>query len=146
LSPIEAELSNLPPVFKILITSRPEYQIRRSLDSMGSSVRELPLSHDGDVDNDIYAFIKSRMASIAADFGLDRDWPGDVKRGVLVEKSNGLFIWASTAVKFIADPDIENPTRQLQRLLNGSTAAGPGNSPWVDLDMLYLQVLQQALP
>jgi hypothetical protein len=144
LSPIEAELSNLPPVFKILITSRPEMEIKHLLVSMGSSLYHLLLNHNEEVDNDIHTFIANRLASIAANFGFDPDWPGDDNRRVLVQKSNGLFIWASTAIKFIADRNVENPKRQLRRILDNTAPTDPNSSPWLDLDSLYLQVLQQA--
>jgi hypothetical protein len=107
-------------------------------------VRQFLLSHDKDVDNDIHAFITSCLSSIAADFELDQDWPGESNRRVLVQKSNGLFIWASTAVKFIAERDVGHPKRQLRRLLDATVPPGSDSSPWVDLDSLYLQVIKQA--
>jgi hypothetical protein len=98
LSSIRAELRALPPLFKILITSRPIPGIRSELDAIGDLVRQIGLNHDANVDRDIDAFLRDQMSRVARDYELE-NWPGEGRLQALVEKAAGLFIWASTAVK-----------------------------------------------
>jgi energy-coupling factor transporter ATP-binding protein EcfA2 len=144
LSIIGAEIMKLPPLFKILITSRPEQAILDLMDSMGSSVVRHGLQRDLDVDRDIEKFILKRMSDVARRFHLQSDWPGKENRKALVEKAGGLFIWISTALKFIEDEDEDDPEGQLKLILNEGGGSQMSSSPMSDLDTLYLQVLNQA--
>jgi hypothetical protein len=49
LSALRAELSDLPPLFKILIASRPELIIKDEMDALGASVTRRSLELDDDV-------------------------------------------------------------------------------------------------
>ncbi|KAJ7328016.1 hypothetical protein DFH08DRAFT_1026095, partial [Mycena albidolilacea] len=60
---------------------------------------------------------------------------------LIVQQSAGLFIYASTAVKFIQQPDF-TPQEQLQIIFTADAAREPG-PPTHKLDTLYTQVLQQ---
>jgi hypothetical protein len=58
------------------------------------------------------------------------DWPGDEAIQDLMEHSHGLFIWASTAVKFI---DCFNPANSLSIILQGEKSS----KAQLALDQLY---------
>lgn len=58
----------------------------------------------------------------------------------------GLFTFASTSIKFIADSSYGNPKGQLERLMHNIEMDSEGNSPQAPLDRLYLQVLEAAYP
>jgi len=65
-------------------------------------------------------------------------WPTADKVAAIVKKSSGLFIYASTAVNFIAAA-YTTPQAQLEIVL------GDGNGGFsTDLDQLYQQVLSAA--
>jgi hypothetical protein len=67
--------------------------------------------------------------------GLSNDWPGDLRIHALVERASGLFIWASTAYKFIKGYDPEERLGMLLRAGNNSNAESA-------LDSLYVTALQ----
>ena len=140
------EFSDFPPFFKVLITSRPERDIRSTFDSLGTSVRQCNLSNVSNhvVGSDIAKFIGSRLQEMAQQYpvSLGADWPGNAKRQALVEQSAGLFAWASTAMNFIGDTQFDDHNRRLQLLLTDRGSA----SPAVVLDRLYRRVLEQAYP
>ncbi|KAG8999909.1 POC1 centriolar protein A [Tulasnella sp. JGI-2019a] len=92
------------------------------------------------VDRDIEAFLKEELPDLVSSLVEDAsDWPGDEKRKALVLKSQGLFIFASTAVRIIADPDDErDPDAALERILSSDR-----HSP---LDEIYKQIIERACP
>jgi hypothetical protein len=130
------------PLLKLLITSRPERYIRAPLERQGFIAPSVVL-HDMDksiVQSDIRRFLRSRLEDIPATL---RPWPSDDDLDILVDKSSGLFVFASTVVKFIEANDYADPQRLLDIVLRSQSAVGI--SPYRDLDILYLQVLANPL-
>jgi hypothetical protein len=74
----------------------------------------------------------------------DGHWWTEKELYTLTHKSMGLFIFASTAVKFINDEYDGNPRQQLNVILGVHTATS--TSPFQDLDALYQRVLSDAIP
>ncbi|KAF8058632.1 WD40-repeat-containing domain protein [Lyophyllum atratum] len=72
-------------------------------------------------------------------------WPTKGEVQILAERAAGLFIFASTAIRFIEDENYDDPEQQLTTLLETSSSA-KGSSPFDGLDQLYTQVLRKALP
>jgi hypothetical protein len=86
------------------------------------------------IKHDIAAYIHERMGNIRQfKRSLEPEWPGQHVVKTLTEYSGGLFIWASTACKFIRSFD---PKRRLAIIL----AAGVSN----DLDELYTIALRNS--
>src|SRR5882724_667438 len=95
------ELANLPPIFRILITSRTELDIKAALDHPNVVPRELNIATDSNED-DISVFLHNEMGIIRDYYkilNLPSDWPGEATLLELGKRSMGLFIWASTAVR-----------------------------------------------
>ncbi|KAF2809508.1 uncharacterized protein BDZ99DRAFT_498848 [Mytilinidion resinicola] len=90
---------------------------------------------------DISAFLQHELTLVRKKSGLAEDWPKvkDVEK--LVQKANGLFIYAATACKFIGDTNFL-PKKQLSTLLKKSVR---GNSQRQKLDKMYMQVLTQSI-
>jgi hypothetical protein len=143
LEAISQGINQLPSVFKFLITSRPDVILRDIFHEMGSMVHQISLSHDADVDGDIDLFMSESLSKIARTHELEPEWPGHEIRGTLVKKSAGLFIWASTVVKFLGDEDVDDPEGRLEIVLNSDTGGESGL--WTQLDSLYAQVLDQSI-
>jgi hypothetical protein len=61
---------------------------------------------------------------------LGADWPGEDVLLKLVQRASGLFVWASTASRFI---DGYAPRKRLDTILRGEVASGAENA----LDALY---------
>ena len=136
------------PHVKFFITGRPEPRIRsgfrlRSL----QPITEVFKLHDVErslVDSDIKLFFRTGLTNITetrSDCDLTEDWPSSHEIDILCEKAAGLFIYASTVVKFVASRH-HTPTTRLAlitSLPHSTTHEGESG-----IDQLYTQVLEQA--
>lgn len=91
--------SNLPGHIRILLTSRPEQDIRDSFSEQSHIViRQMYEIDANSTYDDILAFIHDQLGNIPA---LDEIWPkGEWKRN-LAGKSERIFQWAAIACNFI---------------------------------------------
>ena len=137
------------PNVKFFITGRPEAQIRSGfrLESL-QPITEVLRLHDVKqslVDSDIKLFFRTQLAKVAktrSNCNLTEDWPSPSNINILCEKAAGFFIYASTAVKFIAFKN-HTPTEQLDRIISlPQNTTHEGRS---GIDLLYTQVLEQAV-
>ncbi|KAF7348825.1 WD40 repeat-like protein [Mycena venus] len=128
------EFQKLPPNFRFFITSRPESDIAGRFRRC-SHITEMQLNITTETTrHDIVAYVHERMENIRQfKQSLEPEWPGQHVVETLAEYSGGLFIWASTACKFIRSFD---PKKRLAIIL----AAGVSN----DLDELYTIALQNS--
>lgn len=135
------ESTRLPPFLRILITSRAECDIVSALGSHEHIlVRSLTLNSQSN-NEDIIMFIRDQMATIRARHGflpLASDWPGQDVIETLAQCASGLFVWASTACRFIGDG--HDPEVNLSIVLRSD----PASEPDVALDALYNMAVQSA--
>ncbi|KAJ7589529.1 hypothetical protein C8J56DRAFT_34798 [Mycena floridula] len=117
--------------FRILFTSRPEAEITGLFKSFPLTCRMAlqDFSAIADVEN----YLLSEFHKIAERHDLGADWPGPDTVHSLAEKSEGIFAYASTLVRFI-DDKYRHPRQNLE--IAKCTHKG--------LDSLYIQVLQEA--
>ena len=136
------------PCVKFFITGRPEPRIRSGfrLKSL-RPITEVFRLHDvarSSVDHDIKLYFRTQLTDIAtsrSDCDFTEDWPNPSDVDVLCTKAAGLFIYASTVVKFIAFRP-RTPTQQLERIISlpqSTTYEGRAG-----VDLLYTQILEQA--
>ena len=136
------------PRVKFFITGRPEPRIRSGfrLDSL-RPITEVFRLHDvarSSVDHDINLFFRTQLASIAksrSDCDFTEDWPNPSDIDVLCRKAAGLFIYASTVVKFVAFR-YQTPAQQLERII--SLPQNTAHEGRAGVDLLYTQILEQA--
>ena len=136
------------PFVKFFITGRPEPRIRSGfrLESLQPHADVLRL-HEvkrSSVDGDIKLFFKIQLTNIApnrSDFHLPEGWPGAVDLDTLCAKAAGLFIYASTVVRFVASKDHQPSERLADIVTLQHSTVEEGRS---GLDQLYTEVLQQA--
>ncbi|KAJ7610229.1 quinon protein alcohol dehydrogenase-like superfamily [Roridomyces roridus] len=145
LTALSTHAAELAPL-KFLVTSRPEVHITRAITSepLNTFTRRLHL-HEvelGVVRRDIEHYLEIKLSQMAR--GQSGDWPSAEEVRALANLSSGLFIFASTAVKFIDLPDFD-PKTQLTWLIQNVDVPGEG-SPTHRLDRLYTEVLSSALP
>ncbi|CAE6529802.1 unnamed protein product, partial [Rhizoctonia solani] len=128
------ELSSLVPWLKVIVTSRPNSDIRSFFDQPNTiSVTRCDLQSYSAA-NDIRAFINVTLGDIA----IRDEWPADgVSR--LCAKAGELFIWAATACKFIIKAD--DTQDRFRQLINESTSGGGFNG----LDALYMAVIRNSM-
>ncbi|KAG8927062.1 hypothetical protein FRC01_008062 [Tulasnella sp. 417] len=142
-----AELRRLAVPLKILITSRPELHIRAKFQSPSLRLISQPyILHDIEksiVQADIELFLRHTLNAIAEDHGIPTPWPTDFELRVLVKRADILFIFAATAIKFIAGGKRRDPQARLNTLLKRE--APKSTSKYQEVDSLYTQVLQHAV-
>ena len=127
-------LSTLPSMFRILIASRDEKDIRTAFSQ--PNVERVPLHTDDDATaHDIAEYFRQGLTSIGKNSELP-DWPRPEDIEQLTRCAGGLFVWASTAVGFIEDG---LPDKRLQILFDISVQ---GES-LTKLDALYQATLEQ---
>jgi hypothetical protein len=148
LSSLSLHVTELFPL-KFLVTSRPENHITTAFGSSNlTPVTRRYLLHEVELDvvqSDIKRYLSSTLALTRKLYGLEREWPSTADIHALALQSFGLFIFASTSVRFIEDQNYSDPRGQLARLLH-NTPTVTDTSPHYNLDQLYAQVLDHALP
>ena len=148
------------PQAKFFITSRPASRVHSGfqLKSFSPIAKVLRL-YDFErslVDNDIKLFFRTRLTDVAKTRGdPTEDWPSSFDIDILCKKAAGLFVYASTAVKFVASEhhtttqslslvaSLPCPVQKRGRgktLFPQSTIEERESS----IDDLYTQVLEQA--
>jgi len=146
LSVLSRYVDKIPNV-KFFITGRPEPRIRcgfrlKSLQPI-TEVLRLHNVKRSSVDRDIKLFFRTQLTNIAktrSDCDFAQDWPNPSDINILCKKAAGLFIYASTVIKFVAFKS-RTPTEQLDRIISlPQSTAHEGRS---GIDLLYTQVLEQ---
>ncbi|KAI0083039.1 hypothetical protein BDY19DRAFT_101113 [Irpex rosettiformis] len=136
---------------QFFITSRPESSIRVSfhrkdlnLRSDKQSLSDVPTAL---VTHDIGLFLKAGLARLASNrphLRLDQEnWPSEEVVDALARKSAGLFIFASTVLKFVDDTHYD-PREQLKKILSNTDDSTIEGSE--GLDKLYMDILVNAVP
>jgi hypothetical protein len=141
---IEAIRAGQLPI-RILITSRPEPYLREILQAEETFgiCRHSELSADAAAYDDIRAYLRDEFSAIRSKYiargiALGDIWPPPEALAHLVRKSCGIFVYATTVIRFI-DDEYSHPTDRLESVLSldpQSTAP---------LDDLYTRILS-ALP
>ncbi|KAJ6565886.1 hypothetical protein DFH09DRAFT_462875 [Mycena vulgaris] len=126
---------------RILICSRPEAHLREVLEAEETLAlcQQVELSADRSAYHDIRTYLRDEFARIHSECkfrGIDLgvDWPSTDALQRLVKKSSGLFIYASTVIRFV-DDEYSHPIDRLESVLRldpKSTAP---------LDDLYTEIL-----
>jgi hypothetical protein len=139
-------IDDLAPL-KFLITSRPIAGFKTTdliKRTRSFALQEVP---DEQARRDITFYLKTELRSVAIFYDIPLPWPSYDDMMLLVDQANGLFIFASTAVKFIQSDTINDPERQLSLLLSPKTTSSiRGLTPFTYLHAFYLQVLNAAFP
>ena len=144
LSVLSRHVHEIPEV-KFFITGRPEPPIREGfrLESLRPITDVLKL-HDvkrSSVDEDIILYLRTHLADIRktrSDCEFPEEWPISYDIHILCKKAAGLFIYASTVVKFIASK-YHLPIKRLDLILHSQGAAHEGG-----IDLLYTKILRLA--
>ncbi|KAJ7121444.1 WD40 repeat-like protein [Mycena epipterygia] len=134
LSLLTDDFPKLPHLFRILITSRRDPDIN---DQFRSHFLEMEMEVGVTSTNDVELFFRHEIAQIRQKRRLDPTWPKERDIQALVKLSGGLFIWASTAVKFLT---ALHPDRRLEILLAQDSTQG------FNLDDLYAVALRNSGP
>src|SRR5258705_3078918 len=134
---------------RFFITSRPVSNVLRGFrdtdlttDTNSLVLHTIPLDIS---QKDIRVYLEKRLSRVSRSPKL-KSWPPSEALAGLVEKSNGLVIFAATAANFIEDRNASNPIKQLNIVLTTPYITSTATSPHLHLDGLYLTVLCSAFP
>ena len=140
-------VKQLSPV-KFFITGRPEPRIRTGFRlPLLQPLTQIFLLHEvelSSVNNDIQLYLTQRLSTIAkqrSDLDLPNPWPHDYEIAALTKKSSGLFIFASTLVRFIGS-EYHEPNERVQ--LVASKVDNTAYEGQAGIDSLYSQILLHA--
>ena len=130
-----SDFVKLPSIFRFLITSRPEPDIVDAFSIHPNSIRDVELEYDSEASrDDVRSYLDHEIRQIlGAKLPVETEWASDL--GVLARAAGGLFIWASTAIKFIETSVF--PLSGLKRLVKESRRAAN-----FGLDNLYTTILK----
>ncbi|CAA7266815.1 unnamed protein product [Cyclocybe aegerita] len=129
----------------IFMTSRPEKHIQLRFKDVfiRSITSEMDLQHDSAALADIHTFLCEKFAEIKQTHPLKKyipaAWPPEEAITMIVQKSSGQFVYASTVVRYVQAIDY-HPMQRLEIML-GLAPPPTSHSPFADLDELYFQVL-----
>ena len=134
------------PEIKFFITGRPEPPIREGfrLKSLRPITDVLKL-HDvkrSYVDEDIKLYLRTHLTGIRetrSDCEFPEEWPSSYDVHFLCKMAGGLFIYASTVVKFVAS-EYHLPTERLDLIISRSRGAAHEGG----IDLIYTQILELA--
>ena len=136
------------PLVKFFITGRPELRIRTGFRlPLMEPITQIFLLHQvesSNVNMDIQLYLREKLTAVAkqrSDVELPSPWPCESEIMALTKKSSGLFIFASTLVRFI-ESEYHEPHKRLQLILykaNSTMYEGRAG-----IDSLYSQILLHA--
>ncbi|KAH7096322.1 hypothetical protein BKA62DRAFT_775251 [Auriculariales sp. MPI-PUGE-AT-0066] len=125
---------------KLFLTSR-------SLTAIGAKLRpflkrldqEVKL-HEIPTTDDIRTYLDRSLCDIRQLRELSTEWPSATDLDLLVHRAGSLFIYAATVVRYIRK-DIYTPQKRLAEALSIQTSSSENESPYKEMDKLYLEVL-----
>jgi hypothetical protein len=135
---------------KILITSRPEESFEALLarPEISSAVLPFALHKDAEpaeIEADIRRYLQGGFRKISearSDSG-DEIWPTRAQLSEIVRRSGQLFIYATTILRYVSDPDsLDSPRTRLSDLLE--KPAANAQLQYHMIDQLYVQLLEKA--
>jgi len=125
--------------FRFLFTSRPEPHLEQTFESPSTKSKTYFLAlRDFSARDDVRQYLQLHLSEVRERENqlmrdVPRPWPSQNDLEVLVEQSEGLFIYVSTLVKFVADRN-GLPQQKLQVVMTAHKGVDP----------LYDQVLSEA--
>ena len=131
---------------KFFITGRPEPRIRTGFRlPLLEPLTQILLLHTGKpsgVNEDIKLYLRTHLTSIREqrdDCEFPEEWPSSYDINFLCRTADGIFIYASTVVRFV-ESEHHRPTERLDLVLSSRGTAHEGGA----VDLLYTQILRQA--
>ncbi|KAF9078159.1 hypothetical protein BDP27DRAFT_1310891 [Rhodocollybia butyracea] len=142
----QLKTSSNPLPIEFLICCRPEPRILHTFNDFDfhTVLDRIELCDNFESDSDIAHYLQDEFQRIRRDHGpamahVSQSWPGKDIIHQLVQRACGQFIYAKTVIKYVGDYYCL-PTEQLDIILN-ITVPDTHESPYPDLDLLYLQIL-----
>ncbi|KAF4618760.1 hypothetical protein D9613_009753 [Agrocybe pediades] len=138
------EATRSMPHIRFLVCSRPEKHINASfgLSQMAHIFYQIFLGDDYDADHDIWVYLEDKFKEIKKEHlykhMLPAAWPTYEMIRDLVKNSSGMFIYASTVIRYIESPG-HKPHQRLEAVFNVRPAFK--DLPFTQLDALYRHII-----
>jgi hypothetical protein len=129
-----ARWSRLHPSFKLFVTSRDQHitpSFRNVCHHMAIETGDLT-NHESNID--VHTYFEQCLAEISAEYPSLQSWPEPSLINQLTDHAAGLFIWATTVIRYLEEGF---PKMRLQHILRG-TFRREGDA----IDQLYQQILR----
>ncbi|KAF8532468.1 putative WD-repeat protein [Trichophaea hybrida] len=129
---------------RVFLTSRPEIPVRFGFDDISKEAHQDFILHEISppiIQHDISLFLRHELRIIRKKNRFSEDWPGEERIEYLCERARGLFIYASTACRFIRDVSWD-PEESLALLLKDDYV---GQSATQELDEMYTMILMRSI-
>lgn len=150
----KANCEGLPLLW--MITSRPEWQITSAFAATNPRVqceKEELLVGTGEAEEDVSRYLRDGFEAIRRKYvgnviSKGVVWPKESQLLAIRAAASGLFVFASTILRFVDDDEVGNPVTQLELCLDflkGGLVAVGGN-PLNPLHMLYSGILRDVRP
>ncbi|KAF4613610.1 hypothetical protein D9613_008180 [Agrocybe pediades] len=152
LSSLVDSVRDFSSYMRILVASRPEYDIRLSFDAKHLKDIHTRLSLDldrvSDAIPDIKLYLSDQFEHIKDDCNSDpvfwpklgQSWPGEKAIEKLAWRSSGQFIYATTVIRFVTSARPRRPDHRLDMVLE--LRPHDGDHPFAELDALYEKILE----
>jgi hypothetical protein len=133
-----------PHSFRVIMASRPEYDIRTAFNRAPlKSITKILRLEEYEVSGEIYQYLSDEFTRIREDHpakqSIPSDWPGEATLHALTDKSSGIWAYPSTVIKYVDNPR-RHPVELLGDVLDASSTASSGR-PFAELDALYEIIL-----
>ncbi|KAF9441877.1 hypothetical protein P691DRAFT_779650 [Macrolepiota fuliginosa MF-IS2] len=147
---IAASVRNRTTPFRWAFFSRPETHIVGpfTTNDMHPLTYHLDIRVSRDIDNEITLYLTDELRKIQQRNGMPNSWVSERDIGVLVNLSGGLFIYATTVIRFVGSHKLLGPVDQLRAVLalsSGNKGAGSVH-PLLELDLFYTLIMRHAPP
>ncbi|KAF8536545.1 hypothetical protein BDD12DRAFT_889903 [Trichophaea hybrida] len=140
-----AEAKTLNAVrLRIFITSRPEIPTRLGFSAMPGAAHQDFVLHNisqSIIEHDISILLHHELENIRTENNIYEGWPGEDTVRLLCQRACGLFIYASTACRFIGDLSWD-PVDRLSLILKDDYV---GQSRTRELDAMYTRILTHSI-
>ena len=129
---------------RFLVCSRPESNIENVVHGfrMSAVVSTISLSNDYAAREDIERYLRDNFNTIRQGHTFKRSipssWPSETDISILIDKSSGQFLYASTVIRYIESLD-DMPHQRLEVILG--LRPPHGELPFAQLDALYTHIL-----
>lgn len=128
------QISALASWLKVFVTSRPTDDLMWKLSPTDTRVLSINLN-DMDTEKDIKLYTQASLKELVGEFRLSPSWLTEDTIQKLTDLASGLFIWASTMIRYIRGQlDKDNAMRLV---LSGNALAAEAS-----LDNLYMKVIE----
>ncbi|KAK6500108.1 hypothetical protein TWF481_010466 [Arthrobotrys musiformis] len=138
-----ARLSEIESInMRVFLTSRPELKIRMGFERLtGDTHQNMVLHQIPGIKEDITLFLEAELGKIRSEYGIRSEWPGNENISKLAAMAVPLFIFASTACRFIGQSDPEEQINIVLSYQNKSIDNESSEAP--QLEPTYLPILHR---